>query len=99
MVGGGGLLFELLVSCRLFAAIPPLYTKDHEWIVYDESTKIGTFGISNHAQKALGDVVYVELPTKGKVVKQKGTIAAVESVKAASGIIYFTNTTLCALVS
>ena len=52
-----------------------------------DGNNIATVGITDHAQKALGDVVYVEVPAKGKVVKQKATLAAVESVKAASGIL------------
>jgi glycine cleavage system H lipoate-binding protein len=38
------------------------YTIDHEWISFDDSTQMGTIGITEYAQKALGDVVYVELP-------------------------------------
>lgn len=52
-----------------------------------DANNVATVGITDHAQQALGDVVYVEVPEKGKVVKQKATLAAVESVKAASGIL------------
>lgn len=38
------------------------YTIEHEWISLDDSTSVGTIGITDYAQKALGDVVYVELP-------------------------------------
>lgn len=55
------------------------YTKDHEWILVDG--KKAKVGISDFAQKALGDVVYVDLPEVGKSFKQKETIVAVESVK------------------
>lgn len=62
------------------------YTEDHEWIAYDSDTKIGTVGITEYAQKALGDVVFVELPVKGSEVAKQDQIGAVESVKAASDI-------------
>jgi hypothetical protein len=61
------------------------FTKDHEWVKLD-ANNVATVGITDHAQHALGDVVFVEVPEKGKTVKQKATLAAVESVKAASGI-------------
>lgn len=60
------------------------YTKEHEWI--DVSGDEGTVGITNFAQTALGDVVYVELPAAGKALKAKQEAAVVESVKAASDI-------------
>ncbi|KAJ3101306.1 hypothetical protein HDU96_010060 [Phlyctochytrium bullatum] len=60
------------------------YTPDHEWVTV--SNGIGTIGITDYAQKALGDVVFVELPEVGKTVGKKDNIGAVESVKAASDI-------------
>lgn len=60
------------------------YTKDHEWIRLDGDT--ATVGISEHAQNALGDIVYVELPEVGRQVEQGGEAAVVESVKAASDV-------------
>ena len=60
------------------------YTKDHEYIRVDGD--IGTVGISDHAQHALGDVVFVELPAVGKTFTQGGEAAVVESVKAASDV-------------
>jgi glycine cleavage system H protein len=60
------------------------YTKDHEYIRVDGD--IGTVGISDHAQHALGDVVFVELPAVGKTFTQGGEAAVVESVKAASEV-------------
>ena len=60
------------------------YTKEHEWIRVEGN--IGTVGITDFAQQQLGDVVYVELPEKGKAVPQGGQTAVVESVKAASEI-------------
>ena len=61
-----------------------LYTKDHEWILVDEST--GTLGITDHAQKELGDIVYVELPKVGDSVTVGEPLGAIESVKAVSEI-------------
>jgi glycine cleavage system H protein len=60
------------------------YTKDHEWIRLDGD--VATVGISEHAQNALGDIVYVELPEIGKEVEKGGEAAVVESVKAASDV-------------
>jgi glycine cleavage system H protein len=65
---------------------PPefLYTKDHEWIQVDES--IGTIGITDYAQKELGDVVFVELPKPGDHVTAGESFGNVESVKTVSEI-------------
>jgi len=60
------------------------YTKDHEWIRLDGD--VATIGISEHAQNALGDIVYVELPEVGREVEKGGEAAVVESVKAASDV-------------
>lgn len=60
------------------------YTKEHEWIRLDED--IGTIGITDHAQKELGDIVYVELPKPGDPVAASETFGTVESVKAVSEI-------------
>jgi glycine cleavage system H protein len=60
------------------------YTKDHEYIRVEGST--GTVGITPYAQEQLGDIVFVELPTVGKALKQGDEAAVVESVKAASEI-------------
>jgi glycine cleavage system H protein len=65
--------------------MPDMYfTKDHEWVRVDG--EVATCGITDYAQKALGDVVYVELPTVGKTAKQGDQIAVVESAKAASEV-------------
>jgi glycine cleavage system H protein len=61
-----------------------LYTKEHEWIRVDES--IGTIGITDHAQKELGDIVFVELPKAGDHVAANESFGTVESVKAVSEI-------------
>jgi glycine cleavage system H protein len=60
------------------------YTKDHEWAKV-EGTRV-RIGITDHAQSELTDVVYVEFPTVGKVVKQGDVLGTVESVKAVSEI-------------
>ena len=62
-----------------------LYTADHEWIALDDSG-IATVGITAHAQDALGDVVFVDLPAVGTAVAQADNAAVVESVKAAADV-------------
>ena len=60
------------------------FAKSHEWILTGQSES--PVGISEHAQAELGDVVYIELPEVGRIVKAGESIAVVESVKAASDI-------------
>ncbi len=60
------------------------YSKDHEWIQVDGET--ATIGITEFAQSELGDIVYVELPEKGKQVQQGDVLGTIESVKAVSEI-------------
>ena len=62
-----------------------LFTKDHEWL-RRENEGLLVVGITDHAQAALGDLVYVELPTVGQEVIEAGEMAVVESVKAASDV-------------
>lgn len=61
------------------------YASSHEWIKVEADGSI-TVGISDHAQEALGDIVFVELPDAGREVSKEEAIAVVESVKAASDI-------------
>ena len=61
-----------------------IYTEDHEWVQMDGD--MATVGITNHAQESLGDIVFIDLPTVGKVVKAKDELCVIESVKAASDI-------------
>ena len=61
------------------------YTDSHEWI-RTESDGTVTIGITDHAQAALGDLVYVELPAVGKTLAARDAAAVVESVKAASDV-------------
>jgi glycine cleavage system H protein len=60
------------------------YTEDHEWL--DIAGDTATVGITHHAQDALGDVVFVDLPEVGKTYVQKDTAGVVESVKAAADV-------------
>jgi glycine cleavage system H protein len=60
------------------------YTKDHEWARL-EGSKV-TVGITDHAQSALGDVVFVELPAVGRALKKGETFGVVESIKAVSDL-------------
>lgn len=62
-----------------------IYTKEHEWLRKEEDGTV-TIGITDHAQSALGDLVYVELPEVGQDVESGGDMAVVESVKAASDV-------------
>ena len=61
------------------------YTKDHEWLRKEEDGSV-TVGITDHAQTALGDLVYVELPEVDQDLDVGGEMAVVESVKAASDV-------------
>ncbi|THX55755.1 glycine cleavage system H protein [Aureobasidium pullulans] len=67
-------------------ALAKKYTQDHEWIELSPDNKTGTIGISTYAANALGDVVFVELPTTDLEVSANDTIGSVESVKSASDI-------------
>jgi len=60
------------------------FTKDHEWVRVEGS--VATFGITDHAQDQLGDIVFVELPSVGTALAQGDEAAVVESVKAASEV-------------
>ena len=60
------------------------YTEDHEWLKIEGDT--ATVGITHHAQDALGDVVFVDLPEVGQSYAQKDTAGVVESVKAAADV-------------
>jgi glycine cleavage system H protein len=60
------------------------FTKDHEWIRLEDG--VAVIGITDHAQEALGDIVFVELPEPGREVTAGEACAVVESVKAASDV-------------
>lgn len=77
------------------------FTETHEWIEIKHG--IGTVGVTDYAQRELGDIVYVELPKVGKAVKKEDEVVVLESTKAAavvyapiSGIITTVNTSLSA---
>lgn len=61
-----------------------LYSKEHEWVKVEGET--ATIGITDYAQNALGDIVYVELPKVGTTIKQFANIGVIESVKAVSDL-------------
>ena len=61
------------------------YTASHEWIRVEADGSL-TIGVTDHAQEALGDVVFLELPDAGRAVAAGEAIAVIESVKAASDI-------------
>ena len=60
------------------------YTKDHEWTMLEGNT--ATVGITHHAQGALGEIVFLELPAVGKVLNKGDTFGVVESIKAVSDL-------------
>jgi glycine cleavage system H protein len=60
------------------------YTKQHEWVRLSDD--VGVVGITDYAQKELGDIVYVDLPRVGTKVEQAKVMGSVESVKAVSDI-------------
>lgn len=76
----------LKISSRSSSDSSRLYTKKHEWISM-VGNNVGRVGISNHAQEALGDVVYVQLPEVGAKFNQFDEAGAIESVKAASELL------------
>jgi glycine cleavage system H protein len=61
------------------------FTSEHEWLRKEEDGSV-TIGITDHAQSALGDLVFVELPETGQELEAGGEMAVVESVKAASDV-------------
>lgn len=60
------------------------YTKDHEWLKVEGG--VATIGITDHAQSALGDIVYVDLPKVGRELRPHDTFGVVESIKAVSDL-------------
>jgi glycine cleavage system H protein len=60
------------------------YSKEHEWVRVEGAR--GRIGLTHHAQQALGDVVFVEVPTVGRAVKPMEAFGVVESVKAVSDV-------------
>src|SRR6185369_14632238 len=60
------------------------YAKSHEYVHFDEKEGVGTIGITDYAQKELGDVVFVELPQPGTQIESDNEMGSIESVKAVS---------------
>jgi glycine cleavage system H protein len=60
------------------------YTKDHEWVLLDDD--VATIGITEFAQRELGDIVYVEIETKGKSLTSETVFGTVEAVKTVSDL-------------
>jgi glycine cleavage system H protein len=63
-----------------------VFSKDHEWARVDGDGDSATIGITDYAQNALGDIVYVELPKVGTTVEQFSNVGVIESVKAVSDL-------------
>ena len=61
-----------------------LFSKEHEWVKIEGDS--ATIGITEYAQNALGDIVYVELPKVGSSIEQFSTVGVIESVKAVSDL-------------
>ncbi len=61
------------------------YTREHEWVRLEDDGTV-TVGITDHAQEALGDIVFVELPERGRELVDGEACAVIESVKAASDV-------------
>lgn len=62
-----------------------LYSKDHEWVRFEGDTAV--VGITDYAQHALGDIVFIEFPRIGKTIKQFDNVGVVESVKSVSDLL------------
>ena len=76
----------LLLSNFILMNIPPdlLYSKDHEWVKLDG--EIATVGITDFAQRELGDIVYVEIETVGETLDREEVFGTVEAVKTVSDL-------------
>ncbi|KAG0169543.1 hypothetical protein DFQ28_003588 [Apophysomyces sp. BC1034] len=74
----------LAPAYRTYTSSTKRYSKDHEWVSVDKDT--ATVGVTDYAQRHLGDIVFVETTTVGLTVKKGDPIGCIESVKAASDI-------------
>ena len=70
---------------RYFAIIKK-FTKTHEWIQYNSDSGLAKIGITDHAQKELGDIVHVDMPKIGAKFEISETLLSVESVKTAAEV-------------
>jgi len=73
---------RFITTSKLVSSSQRLYSDKHEWVTVDG--RLGTVGISQYAQEALGDIVYAQLPDVGSQFTQHDECGALESVKAAS---------------
>tara|TARA_B110000285_G_C14821869_1_gene466906 strand:- start:180 stop:578 length:399 start_codon:yes stop_codon:yes gene_type:complete len=71
---------------RHFCSNPKLYTRTHEWVQYDQESKIATIGITDVAQRELGELVHVALPEVGEEYSVKSIVSTVESAKSAADV-------------
>ena len=62
------------------------FSKNHEWVQLKEEGDVAVVGITKHATELLGDIVFIEVPEKGKIVEASDQTAVVESTKAASDV-------------
>ena len=79
-------MFTLLQMQTMRFSVVRRYTKTHEWIEFDTEKELAKIGITEHAQKELGDIVHVDLPNEGTSFSINESIASVESVKTAADI-------------
>merc|ERR1712004_70591 len=79
-------LYARQLSLSQYSLGSRLFTESHEWIVLSDDKATATIGISDHAQSALGDVVFVELPEEGKELGVGDECGLVESTKSVSSI-------------
>lgn len=77
---------RLFQSSSVAAEIKKRFTVEHEWILYDDATNVGTLGITDHAQNSLGEAVFVEVPEANTEVNVGDQIGFAESIKAVSDI-------------
>ena len=75
----------LLAQMRYFAIIKK-FTQTHEWIQYNSDSGLARIGITDHAQKELGDIVHVDMPKIGTKFEVSETLLSVESVKTAAEV-------------
>ena len=61
-----------------------LYTEEHEWVLFDDTSSTASVGITDYAQSELGDIVFIELPKANDQVKQMEPFGTIEAVKAVS---------------
>lgn len=64
-----------------------LYTKDHEWVLYQDNKDEVVIGITNYAQEQLGDIVFIEMFEKNKLFQKGSVLGEIESVKSVSNIL------------